>query len=343
MAAKKAAAKKSSPVTKGVKNTANTQAAVARQLSIEKGAGVVSSKPAAATTSSGSRSLPSSPTVSGAQPSGHTGETLSIKKVGDAYQIIGNSSGKVYDSKPDVSSALSRQTELNSGAKPDATGAFTTGSQATDTYLQATEQNVQEKEAAAVAQGLTVTPEMRAAWLQQAHDELSPYYTEVIKNAELDLGTSLGRLVQDTRASEAAYAKQYGQALEANTGNLQDRGMLYGGVRNESERRLAEAANADLTALDTQFSRGLQDTSTTAARSLGTSTVDSYGKGLGSTSSVGRVLAGSPVFQPGSSTNIYQPQGGDQYGDLNRDRTFAEQSRANELEGAERTRFSVTA
>lgn len=199
---------------------------------------------------------------------------------------------------------------------------------------------------------LVVTPEMRAAWLQEALDDLrnNRAYAEVIRNTEFDLGQSLNRLVEDTRLREIAAAQEYKTKLKAQTSSLQDRGFLYGGegggIRGQEERELADVTNLGLQGLQTQFRRGLEDYSQQAERTLGSGPYGGFTQGagglqaaLGTTQNVGRVIAGSPIYQTGGTIPVLSTLGG-QYGELPRTIQTEALTRAEEKEGAFRDTFS---
>lgn len=211
----------------------------------------------------------------------------------------------------------------------------------TNQLVTATEQLVGQKEQAAAMQGVKVTADMRSAWLQEALVELKQnrYYQEVIRNTEFDLGTTLNRLVEDTRAREMNLAQQYKENLKGTQANLQNRGMLYGGVRQQAEKDLADQTNFGLQQLGQNMQRGLQDTSMQGERTLGSSYASGLVPKLGNTNLVGRVLAGSPVFQTGEKTNVFQFQGGN-YGDLTRSLEEQARVRAGEKESTYRDTFS---
>lgn len=310
-----------------------------------------------------------------AQNVGRAGEPLrGVQQPDGTWNVVGANSGTVYETFPDASQANAYMTAIQSGSLPDPTGAYdfagtpaepyvnmaalntylapggaasatgsTTGAASSgsiDEYLSGLSASVDAQAAAAEAQGFTVTPEMRAAYLEQARTELDPYFGEVIRLTELNMGTSLSRLVEDARASEATLQRQYGQSLTNTQENLQDRGLLYGGVRQQTEQTLADTYNEQFAGLGTNFERNLEDTSLAFEEALGSDRASAYGNTLGTTQEVGRVIAGTPEFSLGATTNIYQPVG-DLYGDITRDQTYAEESRANELETAERDMFST--
>lgn len=217
---------------------------------------------------------------------------------------------------------------------------------ASTTLVGGLEESVSEKEAAALEAdpSLIVTAEMRDAWLQEAWDEIreNKYYQETIRLAELDIGTSIDRLIQDTRATEAALAKQYGEALTSTQKSLQGRGLLYGGVRAGEERALAEEANVALTAEDIAFRRGLQDVTSEAERYLGSERSLALAPTFGATTGVGRVLAGTPTFQAGEAISAFEPIG-DIYGSLAREQEEEARYRSGEKEAAFRDITSIYA
>lgn len=296
-------------------------------------------------------------------------EPTSIRTNADGtIEFYGVRSGRVYQSFPkgtDTGTVLAAQNTVTSGfseaprsldsgstsgstssGATSGTGSYSGGSTLED-YTADVAAYVDNAASTAESQGFTVTPEMRAAYLEQARTELEPYYGEVIRLAELDLGTSLSRLVEDARASEATLTRQYGQSLTNTQSSLQNRGMLYGGganytggVRGQEEQALADTYNEQFAGLGKNFDRNLQDTSLAFEKDLGSSAALEASQSLGTTQEVGRVLAGTPTFSLGADTNIFKPVG-DLYGDINRDQTYNEQTRANSLETAERDLFST--
>ena len=293
---------------------------------------------------------------------GRTGEPLKKQVNADGtFSIVGANSGKVYqDGFVDEASLNQRMTEMQAGfAEPvqtpgapggapgaagaaGANGASGTGSSSADAYLGALEGSVNEQVAVAEAQGFTVTPEMRSAYLAQAQAEHAPYFSEQIRMAEIDMGKSLSRIVEDAHSAEKITADNYRAALSNKQGDLQDRGMLYGGVRQKEEQTLADNTNTTLDQIRKNFGRDLTDTSSSSERFLGSELATPKGAALGQTKDIGRVIAGTPEFSFGADTNIYKPVG-DIYGDLKRDRTYSENTRANDLEAQERDRFSQIA
>lgn len=296
---------------------------------------------------------------------GRSGEPLKKQVNADGtFSIIGANSGKLYqDGFTDEASLNQRMTEMQAGfAEPlqqvggangadgaagaaganGAAGGTGTGSASADAYLDALGGSVDKQVAAAQAQGFTVTPEMRSAYLAQAKTELDPYYGEQIRMAELDMGKSLGRIVEDAHSAEKITADNYRAALTNKQESLQDRGMLYGGVRKQEEQALADTTNTTFDQIRKNFGRNLTDTSLAAEQTLGSTGAAVKGAALGQTKDIGRVIAGTPEFSFGSDTNIYKPVG-DIYGDLKRDITYNENTRANNLEAQERDRFSQIA
>jgi len=217
-------------------------------------------------------------------------------------------------------------------------------SAAETTITSGLEFGVQQKEAEAKSENpaLIVTPEMRAQWLQEAYDELrgNRFYQEVIRNAEFDLGTSINRLIADTRLREMATVQDYKENLRATQGDLQDRGMLYGGVRQGEERELADNTNLLLTGQEMNFLRGLQDTTKTGERYFGSDYAATLIPKFGTTQTVGRVIEGTPVFSAGSDTLAFTPLGGN-YGSLPREIEEEARTRAGEKETAFRDVTSI--
>lgn len=255
-------------------------------------------------------------------PHGRLSEGVNVRDMGDGtFGIVGASSGTVYESGFATSAdANARATELQSGGTADPTGAFavttgtgdvTGGTSSTDTVLSLLEESVASSEAAATADDptLVVTAEMRAEWLAQAYDELSISHSEELRLAELDLGQSLTRVLEDVALTESALAVQYRNNLRSLQSDLQDRGMLFGGVRGAEEAELAETQQLEVDEANLQFQRSLEDISQAGERLLGTEGVADIQEELGTTDLVGRVIAGTPTFEAGEDQDVLTLQG----------------------------------
>ena len=230
------------------------------------------------------------------------------------------------------------------GATASATASIT-GSLSADTVVTGLETGVASQEAAFVASnpGVEVTPEMRAMWLAQARAEFSPYFQEQIRLAEFDLGTSLNRLIEDTRLRELELNVQTKEGFENLQQSLQQRGMLYGGegggTRGQEQRQFTEQANLNYYQLGRGLERGLQDVGMQGERTLGTAGAEQFFGGFSPVQSVGLLREGEPTFGPTQALDVFQPMG-NILGDIPREQTYQEESRATDLEELERTEFS---
>lgn len=327
----------------------DAQAAAGEAAAATKDAAIAArSESLAPATSSGTSS------TAGAQARGMNESTRTQRNVDGTYSIIGTSTGTVYQSGlPDVESALSAQQAMMGGSTPDAVGAFSPvgggqgtpggGGSLTDLTNDITS-SISEAEAAALAgdQSLIVTPEMRAEWLAQAVDELTPYYQETITNLEQVFSIDFQRLTEDLRTSESALAESYRTGVASLQTSLRDRGLLYGGVRTNEEDQLASTTNTELTNLDTAFTRSLQDLSTGASNSveqtLGSTGAqnleNSLNTSLGSVSMAGRVLSGTPgLVASTTNADLLDIRGGIT-GSVPNQQTEDEYTRAGDLETA---------
>ncbi len=310
------------------------------------------------------------------KPNAHTGESLGIDRQADGtYKVMGRTPGpdgtyKDYGSFADQSQANAYATQIQSGGTPGVSGqpdvyattplagegpgrviegsalsqvgtvssTDSATNDASSTVASALESSVSSKEQAATAAdpSLTVTPEMRAQWLQEGYDELAANanWQETLRTAEFDLGTTVNRLIEDTRIRETALATQYKENLKTAQSDLQDTGMLYGGVRSTAEQKLADATNTQLAAEDLSFQRNLADTAQSGAQYFGSDyATNTIAPSLGETTSVGRVLPGSPTFQTGSRQSAFAPTGS-YYGSSNVAADTEAITRQNEKESA---------
>ena len=236
--------------------------------------------------------------------------------------------------------------EGTTGTTGDTTTESLTGSSAADSVVGELESSVQkiESEAVAANPGLEVTAELRALWLAQAQAELDPFFQEQIRIAEFDLGTSLNRLIEDTRLRELQLNARTKEGFENLQTSLQNRGLLFGGegggVRGQEEGQFVDEARLQQFELGRGLERGLQDISSAAEQTLGTRGAEEFFSGqTAPVSSVGMFREGEPIFGTTRALDVFQPLG-DITGTQPAGRTEAELTRASELEGLERERFS---
>lgn len=307
----------------------------------------------------GGNYIPASEVTTSRETQGRTGEALGARQAADGtWEVYGTQTGEVYSSGlASAADALTKQNELNTGSTPSLTGipetlatpettaAFQAGTlpEQLSAVSSQLESSVSAAESAALAEdpALEITDEMRAEWLKQAIDELDPYYSEIIKNYETELGTSLSRLVEDVQYEVALQKQEYQQELVSKQAELQSKGMLYGSYRTKEEEDLATARNLELERLGTEFTRSLQDTSLEAEKYLGSDLSKTLGSTYGTTESVGRVLAGEPTYTSGDTTNLFQYSGG-YTGSLQQEKTEEEQARTLEVENEFRNLNSST-
>lgn len=207
--------------------------------------------------------------------------------------------------------------------------------------------SVAEKEAAAVAANPNheFTPEMRAEWLKQAWAEVNANgaYREQIADQEKQLGRSFERIVQDASTAGAALAESYRTGVRTLQNNLQDAGMLYGGVRTGQEQELANAANVKAAAINTDTTRALQDVSRAGEQNLGTDAAKKIADATG-------MYSGTGTFNPGAITpqnpvpqnKIFSIEG-DRMGVIPRNMEQDALARQNELESTFSNQFKEVA
>ncbi len=276
-------------------------------------------------------------------------EPTTIKQQADGtYSIIGAQSGTVIQGGfTNLAQALATQQQQMSGSTPQLTGQpnvdaiapVASDNAPANTPVATVDANgqliapaatavtdalktaVDTKAAAAEQAGQQVTAAMRAQWLSDAYTTLkaSPDWQQQIKSAELDLGTSFDQTIRDASLAVSNEVAKYGQTLENTQTGLRDKGMLYGGVRQLAEQKIADTANAFLQDIQNKQSDALQNASQTAERYLGSTDFQNGFNGGGATAlaqqqgnynQVGRVLAGSPTYTMGGSIPKLNIQGG---------------------------------
>ena len=278
---------------------------------------------------------------------GRMGEPIVARQETDGtYSIIGSTSGKILESGlADASAANRKMTELQSGAVPDAIGAFAgrVGSAAGETpkssvldsagvnYTGLGADQVKQVEASFLASqndptlqekiinNLDITDEDIKGFLETAKSEYSPYYQQQFGRGAEDFTKSLefAAVQRQDQMTQEALQKQL--ALEQEQVGMAEAGLATSGIRKKAEERLAEQARNIATSSRRAFEYDVTKAGRSAEDILGSATV-----------------AGLQLPTLGG-TSVYTPAG-DIRGSMERERTTAEQTRAAELEELARTR-----
>lgn len=226
---------------------------------------------------------------------------------------------------------------LGEGAFPDVD--MTGWSQAMQDSYGAMQEYVKklESEGKVVNPNIEINPAMTAKFLAQAKTELEPYYGQIFKQAEQDLGKEFTRLSEDYSAQEKQIGEQYGRQLENTQEDYARRGLAFGSERKAAEKTLADQTNQALQGNLQQATRRAEDIGTQGERMLGSA---NFPKRQLSFQTGAAPITGAPgVYGLSGSTQnrtLFAPQGG-VTGDVERERLFGETQRAKELEGNERS------
>lgn len=192
-------------------------------------------------------------------------------------------------------------------------------------------------------QGLTVnpstevTPELAQKFLDQAKNELGPYYGQLISQAQQDAQTGYQRIIEDYNSAVSTVGQSYGRELESLQEDFASTGRTFSSQRDQAERRLADSTSRVLADTERNALRAGQDLGTTVERYLGSKSTPS----AGSIPGTGAPILGQPgmygLSSPGGSSRQLYSNVGNVAGELERNRTTTELLRQKELIGNERT------
>ena len=152
---------------------------------------------------------------------------------------------------------------------------------------------------------VTLEPDKMAEFLQTAKDQLDPYYQEQLRNIEGDLTTSIQRLQDDYNTSIGRSQDTFKQNLGTQAENEAQTGLTYGSERGVRLGRTIQNENNALTDAATQNQRSIQDTATTAERSIGSSNL----AGLGINYNTPTYTAGENGYASVGTRSLFTPVG----------------------------------
>jgi len=182
-----------------------------------------------------------------------------------------------------------------------------------------------------------ITPEMSQKFLDQAKQELGPYYSQLFKQAQEDITRDFKRETEDYATRQRKLASEFAQSQEQTQEAYARRGLNISSMRTQAEQQLGEQARQAQEANIQQAQRAAEDVGIKGERYLGSQFFPQTQMAfqIGGAPTVGR--PGQYGFTGGAqSRQLFTPQGG-VTGGLERERLTEEERRRRELETTERS------
>ena len=180
-----------------------------------------------------------------------------------------------------------------------------------------------------------ISDEMAAQFLQQAKDEVAPYFAEQIRQKREDYTRQLGQIGEDVLAEERQLEYKYGQNLQNVQEEMARRGLAFSTIRGGKEQNLLAQTQAAIEAGRREAERRTLETGTQAERTLGTTYLPET---IGVSQAPKPILGKPGVFgfeKETGTRSLFAPVGG-VMGSLEKERLLSEQARQKELIGTER-------
>lgn len=167
-----------------------------------------------------------------------------------------------------------------------------------NTYLQQLQQRGQ-----VLNPNVEITPAQTAAFLQQAKNEIDPYYQSQLKLATDTLTSSLNYASQQEQTAEQRLQQTYGRSLEGIGSTAADQGFAQSGIRQRNESDLAYNTNNQMQDARNALTQNSNNAARSFAQLWGTNSLPSQLI----TNEIPRAIAGQPNFaQGGGTTPLYQ-------------------------------------
>ncbi len=126
----------------------------------------------------------------------------------------------------------------------------TTGDPNLDAILSEMQKRIDAAQAAGqmINPRIELTPAEVKKFLDQATDEIDPYYAEQVKMIRADLDRNLDELNQSYEQTKEQYQADFQKNLGSKRESLADTGLAFSGVRGQQEKSLVDDQNRELEA-----------------------------------------------------------------------------------------------
>lgn len=184
-----------------------------------------------------------------------------------------------------------------------------TGDPLLDKVLTAIDQMIQDhaSQGNMINPNIEITPEVAQQFLDQATNEISPYYQSQINTIKDDLQRSLSTMQQQYDLNKQQAEADFKQSLSNKRETLAGGGLAFSGVRGQQEGELAStASNTQAQNALTTTSR-LQDLLSSANQTIGSNNLS--GLTMPNLTGYQATTAGVGGFTPGDSLDLTMPTG----------------------------------
>jgi len=179
---------------------------------------------------------------------------------------------------------------------------------------------------------IELTPDTIQGFLDQATEEISPYYAEQIGSIKDRLSENINYLQEAYQLEKEQEKEKFLQSLTGIGEEAAEAGLAYSGKRKEAEEKLRTGTERSLSARGLELEQQLRGLTRTSAETAGSSALAGLDLPTFKTPEVEGVTAGRRLdFAPPTGIT----------GSLQRERLTAEQQRAAELEEAERKKRAL--
>lgn len=172
---------------------------------------------------------------------------------------------------------------------------------------------------------IDLEPSMVEQFLNQATEELDPYYKEQIGYIQKDLKRSIDRMQTDYLTSVGRTEEAYKLQLKQQAEDEAQSGMTFSSGRKERLDRTIQQQQNDLDDASLNMARNIEDQAISAERNIGSKNLAATGIDYG----VNKYTASQTGFS-GAGQRIFTPQG-NLLGELPKQRTVDISNRQNEL------------
>lgn len=171
-------------------------------------------------------------------------------------------------------SGVTPDNNQNGGSPPIETGGITvasTGNESLDAVLKGYKDladNLLSK-GYTIPAGLEITPDLISKFTSYAHQNVDPYYQQLLSNEITGVNASLKDMAIQHEGKQAGIIQDFGTNLANEQETAGGSGMAFSGLRNINERNLTNSANRSLASLDSSTGLNVGNTLRTGAANVG--------------------------------------------------------------------------
>jgi len=220
------------------------------------------------------------------------------------------------------------------GTGDEGTGNEGTGNEILDEILDGLNTIIENNNSAGnvINPDIELTPEEIQAFLDQAVEELDPYYSSYIESIKTDLTADIKQLQESYNLTKEQRLADFQASLAGRREAEATGGTIFSGGRMKRAQALQGQHERSLSALEAGAFGTARKLGSAAEQDIGS---DAMGGNIPTVQTGSLSLMGEGQYVPISDRSLYELQGG-VYGSKQQERTTAERLRASQLEQAER-------